>query len=246
MQTSAKVAIVIVIILTVGIILLESGVFYIPPTLEQRQDTVSYMANQNVVIEASTFNGNIDIEPTSDSQITVTYTIKAPSGHLDSVKISNNEAKSQNQTTLTTSAKNLGDTTSTYYAADLTLKLPTTSQYNLTLVTVNGNITKPQLNESKVAVSTLNGDITLIDGGAASEIGATSMTGNIKISLAQGTLFNVTASVGTGAIDYQGITLDTSVQSATRLQGATAAGEGTLNLSLATGTGTIKLQYYTP
>ena len=244
MHTSAKIAVVFVIILTIGIVLLEAGVFYVPPALEQRQDTVAYTPNHTVVIEASTFNGNIEIQPTTGNQITVTYTIKTPSGHLYDVKINNNETKNQNQTTLITNAQNQGDPTSAFYTADLILKLPTTSQYNFTLVTANGNISKPQLNDLKVAASTLNGNIALTDNDGCMDMGATAMNGNIKISLAQGTMFQVTASVGTGKIDYQGIALDTSTQSATRLQGATTTGEGTLNLSLITGNGTIKLQYY--
>lgn len=246
MQTSAKVAIVFVIILSIGIVLLEAGIFYIPPAIEQRQETATYTPNHTVVIEASTFNGNIDIQPTTGNQIMVTYTIKTPSGHLYDIKVNNNETKSQNQTTLITNAQNLGDPSSAFYTADLTLKLPTTSQYNLTLGTANGNISKPQLNDLKVAASTLNGNITLTDNDGCIDMGATAMNGNIQISLAQGTLFQVTASVGNGKIDTQGIALDTSTQSATRLQGATTSGEGTLNLSLVTGNGTIKLQYYNP
>jgi DUF4097 and DUF4098 domain-containing protein YvlB len=246
MQASVKVAIAIVIILSIGIVLLESGVFYIPPALEQREDTTTYAPNHNVVIEAQTFCGNIDIQPSSGSQIEVTYTIKAPSGHLYDIKINNNETKTENQTRLTTTAQNHGDPTATQYTADLTLKLPSSSQYNLTLITGNGNITKPQLNDQKVAASTLNGDITLTDNGNCVSLGANCMNGNIKVNLARGTLFEVAASVGNGKIDTTGIALDTSVQNDKRLEGTTSAGEGTLTLSLVTGNGTIKLEYYNP
>ncbi len=243
MQTSAKIALIVVVVLAAGVILLELGIFYVDPTLETHINTATYTPNQNVVINADTFTGNIQIQPTSGSQIEVTYTIKNPTGHLTDVQIKNNETKTDTQTTLVTSAQNSGDPSSTLYSADLLLKLPTSCQYNLTLVTMNGNIVKPQLSCAKLGVSTMNGDITLTDDGAGKIIDATCMNGNINVDLPQNTLFSVVASVGNGNISYQGIQLTASTQSATRLKASTSAGEGALAIQLMTANGNIKLAY---
>jgi len=247
MKASAKIAFVIVILLTIAIFVLESGLLYVEPILDRRQDTTQYTPTQNVVIHATTFNGNIEIQPTTDSKINVTYIIKTPQGHLYDVKINNNQTKDENQTTtITTSAQNQVDPANAQYTADLILLLPQTSQYNLTLVTSNGNIIKPRLNDARVAASTMNGDITITDGDNCANIDATCMNGNIKITLAKDTLFQVVASVGNGNIDHQGIPMNSTIQSATRLKGATSAGNGTLNMALMTTNGNIKLEYYTP
>ena len=246
MKTQAKIAIVIVVVLAVFTVLLGMGVFYTPPTMDHKEATTTYTPLETVVIQASTFNGDINVEPTQDTTIEVTYSLTAPQGRLDQIKIINNETKTQNVTSLLVSAQNLGNSNSPDYSATLTLKLPTSRSYNLTLLTSNGNIVTPDLQGDKVAASTLNGDITISDSGDSYSIDATCMNGNIKIRLAQGSLFSVTASIGNGEIDYQGIPLDTSTQSATRLKGSTTAGEGNLTVSLMTGNGNIKLQYYNP
>ncbi len=226
--------------------LLEMGVFYTPPAIDHKEDTTYYAPLQTVVLQASTFNGNINIEPSLGTKIEVIYNITAPQGHLDQVKVTNKETKTERITSLLTSAQNIGALSSPDYTADLTLKLPTSSDYNLTLLTSNGNIIKPELNGVKVAASTLKGDITLSVGADCQSIDATCMNGNITIRLAQGTQFKVVASVGNGNINYPGIPLDTSVQSATRLKGATVGGEGDLVVSLMTGNGNIDLIYYNP
>ena len=146
-------------------------------------------------------------------------------------------------TTLITSAINLA-AASVNHRADIIVKVPNTSRYNLTLTTENGNIIKPQLNDTKIVATTRNGDIDLKDDNAT-ELDAMSMNGNVKIGLAEGTLFQVVASVGNGNVSYQGIALDTSVQTATRLKGATSSGEGNLTLTLLTGNGNITIEYIT-
>jgi len=246
LKTSAKIAIVIVVLITIATLILQSGLIPVTPTaLEQREDTAQYTPNQNVVIQATTFNGNIEIQTTTGSQIEVTYTIKTPVGHLYDVKISNNETKTDNQTMLITSSENQVDPANTNYIADLALKLPTSCQYNLTLVTSNGDIIKPQLNNAKVAASTLNGDITITDN-SASSIVATCMNGDIDIQLAEGTMFQVVASVGNGEITHEGIPIYATVQSTTRLKAATANGEGNLKVEVMTANGNIKLEYINP
>ncbi len=240
MKSSLKIAVAIVIFLVAAIVILESGLLYTPPVAEQREDKTTYTPNRNVVIQATTFNGNIEIQPTTGSLIEVIYSIKTPQGHLYDIKTATNETKNENTTTLVTSAQNQASILGAY--ASLLIKLPATSQYNLTLLTANGDIVKPQLNDVKVAVSTSNGNIDIKDSNC-SLIEAVSMNGDIKVGLAQGTLFHVAASVGNGNIAYQGIAMNTTTLSATRLKGATSAGEGNLSLSLMSANGNITIEY---
>jgi DUF4097 and DUF4098 domain-containing protein YvlB len=123
--------------------------------------------------------------------------------------------------------------------------LPSTSTYNLTLNTANGNIIKPQIKDSKVVATTSNGNIDLKDG-VASEIDAIAVNGNVKIGLTHGTLFQVAASVGNGQITHEGIALDADPDTATRLKGTTLDGAGDLSLALNTGNGNISIEYVSP
>lgn len=233
--------IVIAAILSVS---LYAVVYHAMSPFAQRQDKTMYTPKQNVVIQAGTFNGNIEIHSTTGSQIEVIYNVTAQEGYLNDIKTFTNESKTDSTTTITTSAM-LQTNHASNYKADLILNLPNTSIYNLTLNTLNGNIIKPQINDAKVAASTSNGNIDIKDGGAT-EIDAMAVNGNVKISLTQGTLFQVAASVGNGHITHQGITLDADPDSATRLKGATLGGEGKLSLALNSGNGNIAIEYITP
>jgi DUF4097 and DUF4098 domain-containing protein YvlB len=213
-----------------------------PPA--QRQDKTLYTPKANVEVNAATFNGNIEIQTTTGNQIEVIYNLEASQSHLNYITTSTNETKSDNATTLITSANYVGEETSAIHTADLLIKLPNTSRYNLTLTTLTGDITKPQLNDSKVVATTSNGNINL-KGDNCTELDAMSMNGNVKIGLAKGTLFQVAASVGNGIVSYHGIALDTSVQTVTRLKGATSLGEGNLTLTLLAGNGNITIEYLT-
>ena len=107
--------------------------------LEQREDKTAYTPKENVVIQASTFNGDIEIQSTTGSQIEVIYNVTAPNGHLKDIKTYTNETKSDNLTTIVTSAA-LQINQGVNYKASLIVNLPNNSKYNLTLTTPNGNI----------------------------------------------------------------------------------------------------------
>jgi DUF4097 and DUF4098 domain-containing protein YvlB len=215
--------------------------------LAHRQDKTLYTPKENVEIQAATFNGNIEIQSTTGSQIEVIYNVTAPDGYLNDVKTFTNETQGTDLTTLITSATlQSSGAQASDYKASLLINLPNTSSYNLTLTTVNGDIIKPQLNDATVVATTNNGNIDLKDGISSSEIDAMTLNGNIKIGLTQGTLFKVTASVGNGNITHQGIQLDASTETATRLKGATSEGDGKLDLSLISGNGNVAISYLTP
>ncbi len=243
---SSRISIIIAVAVIVAILLVTSYAVLSNANapLAQRQDKTLYTPKSNVEINAATFNGDIEIQSTTGSQIEVIYNIEAPQGYLSDIKTSTNETKSDNVTTLITSATNLAQTASVNHRANILIKVPSTSRYNLTLTTANGNIIKPLLNDAKVVATTKNGDIDIKDGNAA-ELDAMSMNGNVRIGLTEGTLFQVAASVGNGNVSYQGIAMDTSIQTATRLKGATSGGEGNLTLTLLTANGNITIEYIT-
>jgi DUF4097 and DUF4098 domain-containing protein YvlB len=245
MHTSAKLMFVAIIVFLAVIGVLCSGLVHIEPTPPQkRQDTSSYTPLGNVEIDATTFNGDIAVEQSSSDKIEVTYSIQTPQGKIDSVKINNNETKTENTTRLVTTAENVGgDPANAAYIADLVLKLPSGCSYNLTLVTMNGDVSKEVVGDLRVGVTTMNGDIALSADAGCREITATCMNGDIEVSLAQGTEFNVAASVGNGAITYDGVPLQASEDTATRLKAATQNGADALKVALMSGDGNIKLSY---
>lgn len=191
--------------------------------MAQREDKSVFTPNQNVVIDATTFSGNIKIQPTTGSQIEVIYQVSAPNGYLKDVKTSANQTNDGNTTTIATSAAiqtNEGVT----YTANLIVNVPSTSNYNLTLTTHSGNV-DVQVEKS-------------------SEIGIITDTGYIKVNVPQSTLFQVTASVGNGEISHQGITMNADTDTATRLNGNTVGGAGNLVMTLMSAYGDITLAYY--
>lgn len=246
MQLSSKIIIVIAIIVAVaviftGYILLNSGL----APLEQREDKTTNVATQNVAIKAATFNGDIVITESTSDQIEVTYNVEAPKGHISEIKTTTTNQTLNGNTEIVTEAKieNPNNQLKVNYRASITIKLPSSSQYNLTLSTSNGNIIKPQLNDMTLKATTDNGYIDIKDDNATS-IEASSLNGNVKLSLVDDTLFQVNANTANGHVTYQGIAMSTSIQTSTHLKGNTTAGSGDLNLNLSTDNGNITIEYF--
>jgi DUF4097 and DUF4098 domain-containing protein YvlB len=158
--------------------------------LEQREDKTTNVATQNVTIKAATFNGDIVIAESTSDQIEVTYNIEAPQGHINEIKTTTTNQTLNGNTEIVTEAKieNPNNQLKVNYRASITIKLPSTSQYNLTLNTLNGNIVKPQLNDMTLKATTNNGYIDIKDDNATS-IEASNLNGNVKVSLVEGTLY---------------------------------------------------------
>jgi DUF4097 and DUF4098 domain-containing protein YvlB len=191
-----------------------------PP--EQREDTSYFTPNENVAIKAFTFNGDIVVQPTEGSQIIVTYQAQAPYGYLKDIQTSAQETQNGSLTTIVAAASCPVNVDIEYHAS-LIIKLPKSATYNLTLTTNSGDVNVQAQKAREVGVITDNGDVT--------------------VNLPQSTQFQVTASVANGEISHQGITLDASTDSATRLKGATATGEGNLVLTLMSSYGNVTIKY---
>ncbi len=246
MKTNTKIIIGLVVIAVVVIVV---GAFAFAnmalAPLEQRQDKTTIAATQNVEIEATTFNGKVEIQTSNGNNIEITYNLKAPTGHLTEITTTTtNETKNGNTLTLFAEAKliNPNDSLTANHGADIIIKLPETSQYNLTLRTLNGNIIKPQLNDINVIASTNNGNIDIKDSNYKS-INASTLNGDVDVSLQEGTLFQVEASTANGHVSRGNIQMNTEIETSTHLKGSTQNGAGTLNLTLTTANGDIKIEY---
>jgi DUF4097 and DUF4098 domain-containing protein YvlB len=196
---------------------------FAPPAT--REDKSVFTPKDNVVIQAATFSGNIKVQPTTGSQIEVIYQVSAPNGYLNDVTTLAKETASGNSTTINANAA-LQVNNGVAYTANLIINVPSSSTYNLTLTTHNGNVAV-QVDKSI-------------------EIGAITDNGDINVNLPQNTQFQVTASVANGKISHEGIALDANPDSATRLLGNTVGGAGSLVMTFMSGNGDITLGYFTP
>ncbi len=212
--------------------------------LEQKQETSSFSPMQNVEIKAATFNGDIEIQTTDNRLIEITYMLEAPEGHINQLIVDTTN-QTQGESALIIAEAKIKDSTEikVNYKASIVIKLPNNSQYNLTLNTLNGNIIKPLLNDITVVATTNNGRIEIKDNNATS-IAASSLNGNINIDLLEGTLFKIDASTANGQVSYQGIAINSNIQTSTHLNGITTYGSGTLDLKLSTANGNIFVEYF--
>ena len=234
------VAVIATVVILIGTYFFLNGAFN---QLEQREDKTSTAVTKNVEIEATTFNGNIEIQTSTNSQIEINYNIQAPQGHLSEIKTSTTNQTQNDNTRIVAEAKITNSGPTVNYNANIIIKLPTTSQYNLTLSTSNGNIIKPQINDTIIVASTDHGYIDIQDDNATS-ISASSQNGNVNLSLAQGTLFQVDATSANGHVSYQGIAMNTSSQTTQHLKGNTTGGFGNLILNLSTANGNVSIDYF--
>jgi DUF4097 and DUF4098 domain-containing protein YvlB len=246
MKTDTKI-ISTVVVVVVTVLLIGTYVFLKSDwaSLEQSEKTDVIPTAQNVEVQATTYNGNIEIQASTSNQIEVTYKIEAPKGHLNEISTSTtNQTLNPNTLVLVAEAKlNAHSELTVNHNAKIIIKLPSTSHYDLTLHTLNGDITKPQLNDTMVVCRTDNGNINIEDDNATS-IDAVSQNGNVQISLVQGTLFNVDANAANGNISYQGIAMNTSMQTQTQFKGNTSSGIGNMSLTLSAENGNITIEYY--
>jgi DUF4097 and DUF4098 domain-containing protein YvlB len=246
MKSSTKIIIAVAVIIVVAVSISTYAFLNSALTpLEQKETRTTSIATQNVEIQATTFNGNIEIQTSSDNQIEVIYDLEAPQGHIEEITTASTNQTQNGNTKIIAEAK-IADSNNQIrvnYRAHIIIKLPSSSQYNLTLNTLNGNIVKPQLNDNSIVATTFNGYIDIKDDNASS-INASSLNGYVKIGLVQGTLFQVEATTANGQVTYQGIAMNTDIQTSTHLNGNTTAGIGHLNLALSTANGNVTIEYF--
>jgi DUF4097 and DUF4098 domain-containing protein YvlB len=256
LKQTTKILLVVAVIVIVAFSLVSYSLFNkssVQLDLKVDTKTLDYTRLENVTIIASTFNGNVEIQTTTNNTIEVTYKMQAPKGHLDEIIGTTNPDLNQDASTpnvlqalsVKASMSNSSHSLVGNYKADITIKLPTNSKYNLTLTTQNGDIIKPQLNDVSVVARTGNGNINIKDAGANVILGQT-QNGNINVALAQGTLFQTNAVSGNGKVSHDDIGMITTFENGSHLIGATSLGQGNLNMTLSASNGNIALTYLNP
>jgi len=241
--------IVVIVVIAVAGIIAISGAYIIFNSafapLEQKEDKSLIDSTQNIDIQATTFNGDITIQPSTGNQIEIVYNIQTPEGHINDIITATTNQTQGDMSKIVAEAKIVNSNTEikVNYKASITVKVPTTSQCNLTLTTLNGNIIKPQLNDKIVVASTNNGRIDIKDDNATS-ITAMSLNGNVNVSLVKGVLFQIDANTANGHVTYQDIALHTSLQTPSHVIGATTDGLGNLSLTLSSANGDIEVGYF--
>jgi hypothetical protein len=104
--------------------------------LEQKQDQTTISPTQNIEIQATTFNGDIMIERSTSNQIELTYDLQAPQGHLNEITTTTTNQTANENTKIIAESKIQNNGLQVNYRSSITIKLPDTSQYNLTLSTL--------------------------------------------------------------------------------------------------------------
>jgi DUF4097 and DUF4098 domain-containing protein YvlB len=213
-------------------------------TVEHREDKTVHDAAENIDLTVTTMNGDVEIRESTDYKVEVIYNITAPIGHLQHITTGTNGSRDGNTLTIKAEAK-LADPNERpviNHGANVIVKVPKNSTYNLTITTSNGKVIVPELNGTRMVIDTSNGDVS-ITAGNYSAIDATSSNGGIDVKLQNGTQFFVDASTSNGRIRHGTIHMLPDVDTDKSLVGYTESGRGNLRLILQTSNGNIDVSY---
>ncbi len=180
------IAILVIIFVVVGALWLINAVGH-SLTVEHRQDNSSHAGASKINIDLNDFNGNINVVESETNDIEVLYDVHASQGHLNDV-VTNTAYVQDGDTLKITSEARQKDTGIFshvhffYYdiaGADVVVKVPRDSWYQLGLTTSNGNVAVTALNGSTITLDSDFGDIE-INGGRFDNIDASTDLGQIK------------------------------------------------------------------
>jgi DUF4097 and DUF4098 domain-containing protein YvlB len=224
-------------------VLLISGCTQVT-TVEHREDKTLHDAAGNIDLTVTTMNGYVEIQESTDYKVEVIYDITAPTGHLQHITTGTNGSRDGNTLTIKAEAK-LADPNERpviNHGANVIVKVPKNSTYNLTITTSNGKVTVPQLNGTRMVIDTSNGDVD-ITAGNYSVIDAASSNGDIGVKLQNGTQFFVDASTSNGRVRHGMIHMLPDSETDTSLVGYTESGHGNLRMVLQTSNGDVDISY---
>lgn len=224
---------VLVIALIVGIVGVLAGVIILNfgsyTITEHTEITTTHDGADNIELDISTFNGNVEIREAADDKVTIVYDIIAPAGHMNDVFTGSNSSRVDNYTMkISAEAKILhpDDGFTGIRGANIIVKVPRGSHYILNLSTLNGNVNVPD-----------------IGGASFYRIDADTLNGNVVVRLHEGTQFYVDASTINGHVNHGLIHMAPTTENAKTLIGATEAGNGSLRMSLHTMNGNVEMSY---
>jgi len=215
-------------------------------TLEHREDKTLYDAAQNIVLNVSTINGDVEIrELAGANNIEVVYEVFASEGHLLHVLTGANSTRIDNNTVMIEAAAKLNRPDEggiANHGANIIVTVPKGSHCDLNLTTLNGNVKVPALNGGSVLLNTLNGNVDL-NGGNYTDVDASTLNGDVTVNLTQGTLFYVDASTLNGHVRHGLIHMAPQKETQKELVGYTEAGNGSLRMKLSTLNGNVEISY---
>jgi DUF4097 and DUF4098 domain-containing protein YvlB len=213
-------------------------------SVEHMEVKTVHNASEAVDLDASTINGNIEIQVTDDDTVQVIYDVFAPKDHLYDIQTGTNGSRDGNVTKIIAEAKlqNNADNAVVNRGANIVVKVPKNATINLSLQTLNGNVIVPALNGNGLVAHSNNGniDLTIMNN---SKINADTLNGNINVKLLNDTLFSVEASTMSGNVGHGQIRMTPDKETSTQLIGHTEAGSGSLNMYLRTMNGNIEISY---
>lgn len=213
-------------------------------TVEHREDRTSHDAAENIDLDVTTLNGDVEIQESADFRVEVIYDITAPAGHLQHITTGTDGSRNGSTLTIKAVAKlaNTDEKPVVNHGANIIVKVPKNSTYNLTITTSNGKVVVPRLNGSRMVIATSNGNID-IAAGTQALIDAASSNGDIAVKLLNGTEFFVDASTSNGQVRHGTIPIKSGSSTAKTLVGYTEAGNGNLRMALQTSNGDIDIRY---
>jgi DUF4097 and DUF4098 domain-containing protein YvlB len=244
-----RIAMLLAVLAIIGVAGLIGGCVSINPgslTVEHREDRTLQPAADNIVLNVSTINGNVEIrEMAGRTDVEITFDIIATEGHLLHVLTSTNGTRIDNNTVMITAEAKLmkqyeGEVAT--HGANIIVTVPQGSHYELNLNTLNGDIKVPALNGGSLIAGTMNGNVE-ITGGNYSTIDARSSNGDVTVKLQEGTLFYVDASTMNGRVRHGNIHMSPTAENDRTLTGSTEAGNGSLRMSLHTMNGNVEISY---
>jgi DUF4097 and DUF4098 domain-containing protein YvlB len=149
---------------------------------EHSTNTTVFSGAANIELYVDTINGDIAIqESAAATDVTVTYDVFYPQGHMNDVQTDTRSDIINNDTVrITAEAKhNTGFISTGNYGAHITVMVPKNSSYILHLSTLNGDVNVAPLHGSSVIMDSKNGDVNL-NGGRYDTIHMETYNGNVE------------------------------------------------------------------
>ncbi len=207
------------------------GLIWMFTPLDQREDKTSHAGAGQIRLDVDTF-GDVDIVESTTGDLEVVYAVHARQGHLGEI-VTNTTYDMEGDTLMVRSeARQVGPLVSNIVfgggspGADLLIKVPKGSHYDVDVKTSYGGITLPALAGGSLSLDSGSGDVALA-GGRYDSLNVASSYGNINTKASAN---DSVYSTGSGNVD-----LDTP-GSADSLSIATSYGRITAKYSAASAT----------
>jgi DUF4097 and DUF4098 domain-containing protein YvlB len=149
---------------------------------EQKEYNATHAAAKNISIDVRSFNGAVEVLPSSSNTVDVKVVAHAPQGKLDQINADIGMSGSQDNLDVNVEVKRLtgGVITTGFgsFGGNVYVYVPNSSAYNIDIQTSNGMVHLGEFSGEKVKLSTSNAGIT-VDGGQYDSIDARTSNGRV-------------------------------------------------------------------